>query len=317
MSLLPDNSATSSTPNAATRHHLGPFVTRVVAQLADGNQLVATSRRHRKGLAPHRSAAHEDNRIPVTRREAWKHFWAPGRLAWWIPVFFIVGSFFFALGGWAVTWPAATLAPLRVAATANRIFFIGSLLFTIAAYLQLLEAANGDVAEASGSPRARWRWLGWKTRNLGWLASAVQLFGTITFNVDTADALLAGLSWEQEDLLVWTPNAIGCACFLIASALAWVELSHGAWSFAPRSVSWWGVAMNAIGSAAFAASALYSFVRPGLPDVQEIWLAGLYTFVGALCFLVGSYLLIPELFDGKVRESTTGTTANGEMIHCT
>jgi hypothetical protein len=320
MSLPPNNSATGSARSTATRHYVGPFVTRVVAQLADGSRLVATSRRHRKGLAPHLSAAHEDARIPVTQCEAWKHFWAPRRLAWWIPVSFIVGSACFALGGWAVTWPAETVATLRSAATANRIFFVGSLFFSIAAYLQLLEAANNDVAEALGSPRALWHWWGWKPHNLGWLASAFQLAGAVAFNVDTADAMIAGLSWEQEDLLVWTPNAIGSACFLISSALAWVELSHGAWSFAPRSASWWSVAVNAIGSAAFAVSALYSFVRPGLPDAQELWLSGFYTFVGALCFLVGSYLLIPELFDGKVREPTrdptTGTPTESDLIHC-
>jgi hypothetical protein len=227
-----------------------------------------------------------------------------------------VGSAFFALGGWAVTWPAETLATLRSAATANRIFCVGSLFFTIAAYLQLLEAANNDVTETLGSPRARWHWWGWKPRNLGWLGSAFQLAGAVAFNINTADAMIAGLSWEQEDLLVWTPNAIGSACFLICSALAWVELSHGAWSFAPRSVSWWSVAVNAIGSAAFAVSAAYSLVRPGLPDAQELWLAGFFTFVGALCFLVASYLLIPELFDGNVRESTTGAPTENDVIDC-
>jgi hypothetical protein len=101
---------------------------------------------------------------------------------------------------------------------------------------------------------------------------------------------------------------------MISSGLAWVELSHGAWSFAPRSASWWSVAMNAIGSAAFALSALYSFVRPGLPDVQELWLAGFYTFVGALCFLLGSYLLIPELFDGEARDPTTDAPTDPTVI---
>lgn len=293
-------------PPKAIHHHFGPFVTLAVAVLADGRHLVATSRRHRKGLAPAFAAAHEVERIPATRGEAWQHFWAPDRLAWWIAITFVVGSACFALGGWAVTWPAETLASLRPVATANRIFFAGSLFFTTAAYLQLLEAANGDVREALGSRRASWRWMGWKPRNLGWLASAVQLVGTVSFNVDTGDAMIASLGWEQEDILVWTPNAIGCACFLVSSGLAWVELSHGAWSFAPRSAAWWSVAINAFGSAAFALSALYSFVRPGFPDAQQLWLAGFYTFFGALCFLAGSYLLIPELFDGEVRDVTAG-----------
>ena len=57
---------------------------------------------------------------------------------------------------------------------------------------------------------------------------------------------------------------------------------------------------NLAGSVAFQLSALDSFVRPGAPDPHEPWLAGFYTTVGGIGFLAGSYLLIPELFDGEV-----------------
>ncbi len=147
-----------------------------------------------------------------------------------------------------------------------------------------------------------WRWIGWLPRNLGYLACTAQLLGTILFNFNTADALIGGLSWREEDLLIWTPNMLGCACFLLSSGLAWVELSHGAWSFAPRSASWWIVAANLIGSVAFQLSALHSFVRPGAPDPHELWLAGFYTFVGGACFLLGAYLLVPELFEEQRAE---------------
>lgn len=225
----------------------------------------------------------------------------PERLAWWIAVFFVVGSACFGVGGCSVTWPAEAPAPLKSAATANGVFFVGSIFFTTAAYLQLLEAANGDVAEAWDPRRAGSRWLGWKPHNLGWLASAFQLSGAIAFNFSTGDAMLAGLGWEEEDLLVWTPNMLGCLCFLVSSTLAWMELSHGLWSFAPRSASWWAVVLNEVGSVAFLLSALYTIVLPGLPDAHALWLGGFYTFVGGLFFLMGSYLLIPELFDGEAR----------------
>ena len=119
--------------------------------------------------------------------------------------------------------------------------------------------------------------------------------------------MLTGLDWEQEDLLVWTPNMLGCVCFLVASGLAWVEFSHGSASFAPRNVSWWIVVVNLVGSIAFQASAVYSFAAPEGPDPHAVWLAGLYTFFGAACFLVGAYLLLPELFDGEPRP--TGAVA--------
>jgi hypothetical protein len=59
--------------------------------------------------------------------------------------------------------------------------------------------------------------------------------------------------------------------------------------------------LNGAGSAAFLLSALYTVVLPGLPDAHALWLGGFYTFVGGLFFLMGSYLLVPELFDGEAR----------------
>lgn len=294
----------TASPVAATRHGPGLVVTRVTRALEDGRHLVATSRRHRKGLAAHVAAPEDSARIPPTRSEALRHFWAPTRLAWWVAVSFMLGSTLFAVGGWGATWPASTPSFMQSASLLNWIFFLGSLFFTAAAYLQLLEATNGDVVDALAPERPAWRWFGWKPHNLGWCASVIQLVGTVFFNLNTADAMLTGLDWEQQDLLIWTPNILGCACFLASSGLAWVELSGGAASFAPRSASWWSVILNGLGSIAFQLSAVYAFVRPGTPDPNELWLAGFWTFAGALGFLFGSYLLIPELFDGDARDDS-------------
>jgi hypothetical protein len=277
----------------------GPFVTHRLRRFADGHYLVASSRRHRKGLRPHRvrdaaSARHP----PPVHAAAFRHLWAPRRLAWWIAVLFAIGSALFTLGGVCATWPQSVPASLRDSSVLNRVFVVGAIFFTSAAWLQWLEALNGDVAEAlgNGAPR-RWRWFGWRPRNLGYLASAVQLVGTVLFNFNTADAMITGLSWEGEDLLVWTPNMLGCVCFLVASYLAYAEVSHGAASFAPRSVSWWVAVVNLLGSVAFQLSALYSFAGPEPAAAGALFRAGFYTAAGGLCFLVGSYLMIPELFD--------------------
>jgi hypothetical protein len=188
--------------------------------------------------------------------------------------------------------------PLRNARVLGLVFVVGAVFFTSAAFLQWLEALNGDVADAlSGDTKPGWRWFGWRPRNLGYLASAVQLVGTLMFNFDTVDATFRGLSFREEDVVVWTPNMLGCACFLIASYLAYAEVSQGAASFAPRSLSWWVAILNLLGSIAFQVSALYAFVRPGPVDSNSLLWASFYTAVGGVCFLVGSYLLIPELFD--------------------
>jgi len=122
------------------------------------------------------------------------------------------------------------------------------------------------------------------------LGRAAQLVGTILFNVNTADAMITGMTWQEADLLVWTPNMAGCVCFLVASYLAYAEVSQAAASFAPRSVSWW-IAV------AFQLSALYSFAGPEPAAASPAFWASFYTAAGAVCFLVGSYLMIPELFD--------------------
>ncbi len=276
-----------------------PFVTHRLRRLPDGRDLVASSRRHRKGLRPHRVPDAESTERPrLTHPSAFRHLWAPRRLAWWIAILFAIGSALFVVGGVGATWPQSVPASLRDASVLNRVFVVGAIFFTSAAWLQWLEALNGDVAEAmgNGAPRS-WRWFGWRPRNLGYLASAVQLVGTVMFNFNTADAMLAGLSWEEEDLLVWAPNMLGCVCFLVASYLAYAEVSQGAASFAPRSVSWWVAVVNLLGSVAFQISALYSFTGPESAAGGALFWAGFYTAAGGLCFLVGSYLMIPELFD--------------------
>ena len=74
--------------------------------------------------------------------------------------------------------------------------------------------------------------------------------------------MLSGLGWVQEDTLIWVPNMAGSICFLAASYLALIEISHGWWSFEPRQVAWWIVIVNLLGSVAFQISALYGFFPP-------------------------------------------------------
>jgi hypothetical protein len=182
------------------------------------------------------------------------------------------------------------------------VFFIGALFFTAAGYLQWLEAHNNDVTDTArwnASRPRRWRLFGWCPRNFGYLAASVQLVGTILFNVNTTDALIAGLGWEGQDLLVWTPDILGSICFLVASQLAIMEISHHSWSFQPRSLSWWIAAINLLGSVLFMISALASFVEPG-PAMAAPQLANFGTFAGAVCFFIGAYLLIPELFEEEI-----------------
>ncbi|NOY12469.1 MAG: hypothetical protein GXP51_01890 [Deltaproteobacteria bacterium] len=54
--------------------------------------------------------------------------------------------------------------------------------------------------------------------------------------------------------------------------------------------------INMLGSIAFMLSALFGFFVPGSNSVEWAWGANFSTLFGASCFLLASYLLIPELF---------------------
>ena len=82
-------------------------------------------------------------------------------------------------------------------------------------------------------------------------------------------------------------------CFLVSSWLAWAEACHGRFKWRPASISWWITALNLVGSVAFGVSAIASYVKPN-GQLVSLALTNLGTFVGAVCFLAGAILLLPE-----------------------
>jgi len=302
---------------------VGPFITWVTEARADGHSGLHTSRRFRKCLAAVEVAdqAIDPLMAIVALEHEWSRFWAPKRSGWWIAVLFMIGSVLFAIGGAQGTWPESPATHWIDPRLVGWIFFAGSMFFTSAAYLQWLEAINNDVIDidrTAGVGSRGWRLFGWRPRNLGYVASLVQLAGTLLFNLNTGDALIAGLGWEGQELLIWTPDMVGSICFLVASQAAVMEVSHRYWSWQPRSLSWWICAINMLGSVLFMISAVASVVEPG-PVIGASWLANFGTFAGAACFFVGAYLLIPELFETQASPENEGTpvssTSRGETDH--
>jgi hypothetical protein len=118
--------------------------------------------------------------------------------------------------------------------------------------------------------------------------------GTLFFNLSTGHALSTGLTGPTSvNHAVWRPDALGSVCFLVSSFLAWVEVCHHAWAWRPRLISWWIGLLNLLGSVAFGVSAIASRVEPN-GDLRSETLTNLGTFVGAVCFLAGGILLLPE-----------------------
>jgi hypothetical protein len=201
----------------------------------------------------------------------------------WTAVLFIVGSVLFALG--ALPFYSEAVG-LRVCALT---FFVGSLFFTGAAFLQYREAG----AALPGGPH-RHTLAVWAPRNLGWLACVVQLAGTLWFNWSTVNALRTNLDAALADQRVWRPDALGSIAFLIASGLALADASRSADPSRPRSRTWKIGVVNLAGSVAFGVSAVASYVVPASGDLWNAELTNLGTLAGAVCFLVGAILLLPQ-----------------------
>ena len=212
-------------------------------------------------------------------------WWAPRARGWWIAILFAIGSLLFALG----SVPGYASAAGAVGDTVT--YFIGSLFFTTASFLSYREAV--DAAPAALNPAHR-RFLVYQPGRIDWWATAVQLAGTVYFNVSTGLAMVTNLSAEAAHRHVWRPDAIGSACFLISSALAWYEICHGWMAWRPRSWSWWITLANLVGSIAFGVSAVAGYINPVTGQVHNAARADTQTLIGAVCFLIGAVLLLPE-----------------------
>ena len=265
---------------------VGPFVTFVERVRPDGAVARWGSRRHRKH--------------PPGASAVGSTWWAPRARGWWIAVLFAVGSMLFAIG--AVPGYAGAVGARWDSVT----FFVGSLFFTSAGFLTYREAVDAGPARPDGTRR---RFFVYQPGRIDWLATAVQLAGTLFFNVSTGNAVRVDLSAQLAHQHVWRPDALGSICFLVASALAWFEVCHGWTSWRPRSWSWWITLLNLVGSVAFGVSAVAGYIDPSTGQIHNAERSNLGTFVGALCFLVGALLLMPERTSEDYLASTSAATA--------
>ena len=207
--------------------------------------------------------------------------WSPGNLAWRVAVLFMVGSFLFALGSFPPY--AQTVDPGTVGIT----FVVGSIFFTSAAVSQLVQTRRTDTPDAGDHRLLLW-------------AAVVQLAGTVLFNVNTVDAMFESLDTERTNRLVWGPDMFGSAAFLVASHLAWLAVCHRVWCVRRDDVDWWVAALNYVGSIFFMLSAIASFTLKTTGDMLNTTLVNSGTFLGAVCFLAGAYLLLPARPEAQV-----------------
>jgi hypothetical protein len=256
-------------------------------QREDGTEVEWSAWHHRKGIGLIDQAAQVDQ-----SRYRW---WAPLQRGWWIAVLFMGGSTCFAAGSFP---PTASL----IGDAAGWVFFFGSILFTTAAYLQYYEATNqGSHIEGHGRSR---HFAGLQTQSIGWWASAIQLIGTLWFNISTFNAL-RDLATRQEEALVWAPDAVGSICFLVASGLALIEVCSKLWCWKPKLINWRIAAINMIGSIAFGISAIGAFIVPETGELNNATVANSFTFIGAVMFFTAAAMLIPAISATPDQRATT------------
>lgn len=202
---------------------------------------------------------------------------------------FMIGSALFALA----TTPG--LSEAMGSSMSNLLCFIGAWFFTTAGLMQLFlsGAVSVPVSYAPG-----------RMVRAEWLTAASQSFGTIMFNISTTAALTAK-TITAEERYVWNPDAGGSVAFLISGVLAFVAYSHRArlWDLAKR--AWWSVVINFVGCVAFALSAVGAYILPG-GDTVNGDLADNGTFVGALCFLIASLIVLPQWGRPARRDASLG-----------
>jgi hypothetical protein len=135
---------------------------------------------------------------------------------------FVIGGSLFAIG--------AALAQCDVGGPrlAAGVFLAGGVFFSTGGYTSLLQVVNGPREGPGGELIAkRWRWWAVEPGRLEWLSALVLFAGTLVFGINLLDSLIGDLSPAQFDRLVWSPDMIGCALFLVSGHLAMVEISGG------------------------------------------------------------------------------------------
>lgn len=277
-------------PVKARVHQSGPwpFVT-LRRYRHEGRSLIWRARQHRKGLQ-HEARGLDPAHAP---------FWQTERYNWLTGAIFAVGAFLFMTG--CVLTLIGQIRGVPDPTQINVAFFLGSIPFTTAGYLQHFQAANAGPF-APGRPESviscgRIALIGWHPESPGWLSTLTQFVGTVAFNVNTFDAIHDPSGWRMQDLDIWLPGMIGSILFLVSGYLAFMEAGHAYWSWQPKELAWWIVFVNLVGCIAFMTAAILAYVPRGAdPDWIPV-VGNLHLWFGALCFFVGAILLMCESRD--------------------
>jgi hypothetical protein len=198
----------------------------------------------------------------------------------------LVAAIAFLLGG-SLFAAGALLAQLGVGSqvTVNVTYLVGGFFFSLGGYASILLVVglSGDERGAAEGGRMRW----WRPQLSGWLSAVVLFVGTLLFAVSLVAAFAEGLTPRQSDGWIWLPDILGCACFLVSGHLALRDAGDGPLGVRVRDLGWLVVAINQIGSILFFLAGIAAFTRPATSTAIDMGLVNWGTFAGAVCFAVG------------------------------
>jgi hypothetical protein len=98
---------------------------------------------------------------------------------------------------------------------------------------------------------------------------------------------------------------------LISGLLAYLEVRGGGVWRAERSLEWKIATVNLLGCILFGVAAIAGFIVPDTGDVLALAAANVTTSLGALCFLIGAVLLLPEGAATRAQAGLTPAPARG------
>ena len=264
----------------------GPFVSSVQWRRPDGGTATWDSRNARKrgyievlvGGVVHRIRTRPATAIRLIRVNA-----VAG-------VSFAIGGALFTLGAVLAQWSTAPVS------TIDLVFLCGGFFFSTGGYASIVQEINSPRSiDADGSlAETRWRWWAYEPMRPGWVSAFVLFVGTLAFAISLVDVFLSSLSTKQQDHLIWAPEMIGCVLFLVSGHVAIEEICHGRFRLMPRSLGWWVVTVNQLGSILFFLSGLAAYVRPATDEVINTDLMNWGTALGAFCFSAAG---IAQLFE--------------------
>lgn len=282
----------------------GPFISRVKYRLPDGSRYVWEARRHRKRRGPNypsgRAADSLDAAAESRRAGLQWLVWAPHRITWWVGVSFSIGSAAFTMALLQSLFPGLFGSEHAAELVITVLEWIGALIFTLATYLWWLEGINASdyIGTEPNEPLSqRFRWIAWQPRNLGFVSPLLFLIGSLCWNIDTSLGLAHALGWINTiPIIVTVAATFGAILFLVPSYLQVIEVCHRFVCWQPASVSWWVAVLFTVGSALFLAGAAVELPAFELMSKHLVTLVNEIGYLtGSILFLVGSYLMLPEL----------------------